>query len=177
VVGALSCEGRVYQESKHAQTIVDSYQHYVLGAPLLTVELRLRTESLAIAATVYPQGYWQFLVCFSRSLGPYVQIQTVLAECSLLAITPLGVISTGILNGLITRTTECVANLNSLPGHYGLRCLPAVLLDRRCSIRYTTINKHVRMIIGQYALHTTTFDSQHWIFGSVSTYCYYQQKR
>ena len=57
VVGTLCREQGVYQESEHAQTVVDRDQHHILGAPLLSVELRFRTESLAISATMNPQRH------------------------------------------------------------------------------------------------------------------------
>ena len=105
-----------------------------------------------------PQGYGQFLVDLAWRFGPNVQIQAVLAKGSLLAIAPLGIVATGVLYGLLAGATKSVAHLYTLPGHNGLRSLPAVLLDRRCSIRNATIYKNFGVIIGQDALHLATFD-------------------
>ena len=105
-----------------------------------------------------PQGYRQLFVSLSRSLRPHVQIETVLAKGSLLAIAPLGVITTGVLDSLKTRATESVADFHALPRLYRLRFTPAVLLNRRGSIGYATIDVDVGMIVGQDALHLTAFD-------------------
>jgi hypothetical protein len=163
------------EETEDAQTVVDRDEHHVLGTPLLTVKLGLRTEALTIATTVNPQSHRQFLIHLSRSLGPYIQIQTVLAEGSLLTIAPLGVITTGILDSLITGTTEGVAFLHTLPGHYGLRSLPTVLTDGRSSIGDATIHKHIRMVVSQDALYLTTFDCQHGVVLRIRRYCYHEQ--
>jgi hypothetical protein len=105
-----------------------------------------------------PQGYGQFLIHLTGSLSPYIQIQTVFTIGSLLAIAPLSVVAARILDSLITGMAKGVADLHALPGYDGLRLLPTVLLDRRCSIRDAAIDKHVRMIVGQHTLNLTTFD-------------------
>ncbi len=146
------------EESEHTQTVVDGDEHHVLGTPLLTVELRLGAEALTEAATMDPQGYGEFLIHLARGLGPYVQIETVLTEGSLLAITPLSVVATSVLDGLIAGTAEGVADLNTLPGHDGLRLTPTVLLDGRCGVGDTTIDKHIGMVVGQDTLYLTTLN-------------------
>ena len=105
-----------------------------------------------------PQGNGEFLAHLSGGFRPDVQIQTVLAEGSLLAIAPLGVITTGVLNGLITRTTEGVTDFHALPGHDGLGSLPTVLADGRRSIGNATIDIHIGMVVGQYALYLTALN-------------------
>jgi hypothetical protein len=105
-----------------------------------------------------PQGYGQLLAHLARSLGPYVQVQTVLAEGGLLAIAPLGIVAARILDGLIAGATKGVADLHALPRLNGLRLLPAVLLDGRCSIGDATIDKHVGMVVGQYTLYLATLN-------------------
>ena len=151
-------QSRVNEEAKHAETVVDRDEHHVFGAPLLSVELGFRAEALAIAATMNPQGDRQLLVNLTRSLGPYVQIQTILTESGLLAVAPLGVVATSVLDGLETRTSEGVADFHALPGHDGLRLSPTVLANGRRSIGDATIDKHVWMIVGQHTLNLTTLD-------------------
>ena len=146
------------EETKHAETVVDRYEHHVLGTPFLSVKLGFRAPSLTVTAAVNPQGYGKFLADLSRSLCPDIQIQAVLAVGCFLAIAPLGEVAARILNGLIAGMTESVTNLHALPGHDGLRGLPTVLLDGWSSIGNATIYKHVRMVIGQNTLNLTTFD-------------------
>ena len=155
----LGRQSRVYEETEHTEAVVDRDEHHILGAPFLSVELGLRSEALTESAAMDPQCHGELLVHLAWSLRPNVQIQTVLTIRSLLAIAPLSVIATGILNGLIAGMTESVADLHTFPGHDGLWFLPTVLLDGRCSIGNAAINKHVGMIIGQYTLHLTAFDS------------------
>jgi hypothetical protein len=159
MVGTLFGQCRMAKESEDAQTVVDGNQHHVLGTPLLSIELWLRTEALTIATTMNPQRYGQFLANLARSFRPYVQIQAILTEGGLLTIAPLRIIATSILNGLIARTTKSVANLHTFPGHDGLRSLPTVLTNGRCSIGNATIDIHVRMVVSQDAFHLTTFNS------------------
>ena len=66
------------EETEDAQTVVDGNEHNVLCAPLLSVELWLRTKALAITTTMNPKGNRQFLAGIARSLCPYVQVQAVL---------------------------------------------------------------------------------------------------
>ena len=148
----------MYEESEHAETVVDADKHHVLGAPLLSVELRFRAPSLAIAAAMNPQGHGQFLRGLSGCLCPDVQIQAVFAVGCLFAVAPLGEIAARILNGLIAGMAEGVADLHALPGHNGLWLLPTVLPDGRSGIGNATIDEHIGMVVGQYALHLTTFD-------------------
>ena len=149
----------MYEESEHAQTVVDADEHHVLGTPFLTVELGFRTEAFTIAATMNPQGHRQLLADLAGSLGPYVQIEAVLAEGSLFAIAPLGIVAASILDGLIAGTSEGVADFHAFPGHDGLRFLPTVFTDGRCCVGDAAIDKHIRMVVGQDALNLTTFDS------------------
>jgi len=87
-VRTLGRELCVGHEAEDAQTIVNGDEYHILGGPLLAVELGLRAPALAIAATVYPQGYGQFLACIAGCLGPYVQIKTVFTVRCLVAIAP-----------------------------------------------------------------------------------------
>ena len=151
------------QETEDAKTVVDGNEHHVFSAPLLTVELWFRAKTFAIATTMNPKSHWKFLAGIARSLCPYVQVQAVLWEGSLLAITPLRVVTTRVLNGLIAWTTEGVTNLHALPRLNRLWCLPTVLPDWRSSIRNSTIDEHLWMIVSLHTLHLTTFDGQHWI--------------
>ena len=105
-----------------------------------------------------PQGNRQFLIHLTRSFCPHIQIQAVLTESGLLAIAPLCVVTTSILDGLITGTAESVADLHALPGEHGLRSLPTVLADRRCSVGDATIDEDLWMIVGQHTLYLTTLN-------------------
>ena len=159
MMGTLCRECRVNKEAKHTKTVVDADEHHILSAPLLSVKLRFRTKALTIAASVNPQSHRQLRIDLARSLRPYIQIQAVLTEGSLLTIAPLGIIATRILDSLIARTAEGITYLHPLPGNDGLRFLPTVLPDRRSSVRNTTIDIHIRMVIGKDTLHLTSFDS------------------
>jgi hypothetical protein len=158
VVRTLCRKGWVYEEAEDAQTVVDGDEHHILGAPLLTVKLWLRAEAFTIATAMNPQGDRQLLTYLARGFGPHVQIETVLAEGCFLAITPFSIVTTSILDGLIAGATKGVANLYALPRLNGLWFLPAVLLDGRCSIGDATIDKYIRMVIGQYTLYLTTLN-------------------
>ena len=170
-------KGRMYEESKHTEAVVDGNEHHVLGTPFLSVELRLRAEAFAITATINPQGNRELLVNLPRSFRPYVQIQTVLTEGRFFAITPLSVITTRILNSLIAGTTKSVADLHTLPGYDGLRLFPTVFLDRRCSVRNTTINIHIRIVVSQDTLNLTAFNRQHRVVLRICRHCNHEQKR
>ena len=171
MIGALCRKSRMYEESEDAQTIVDADKHHILGSPLLTVELRLRAPALTIAATMNPESHRELLRCLSRCLGPYVQIQTILAERSLLTITPFGIVTAWVLNSLIAWMSEGITNFHTLPRHYRLWSLPTVLLDRRCCVRYSAIDIHVRVIIGSNALNLTAFNTQYRVFFCIGRHC------
>ena len=156
---ALGREGGVNEEAEHTKTVVDGDEHHILGTPLLTVELWLRAEALAIATAMNPQRHRQFLAHLTRCLRPHIQIEAVLAESGLFPIAPLRVVATSILDGLEARTAKRVANLHALPRHDGLRLFPTILLDGRCGVRNAPINIHVRMVVSHDPLHLTTLDS------------------
>ena len=89
------------QESEYAETVVDAYEDDILVRPLLSVELRLGAPALAVSAAVDPESHGKLLVDLSGSFGPHIQIETVLAVGSLVAIAPFGSIASGIVHGLI----------------------------------------------------------------------------
>ena len=147
------------QEAENAEAVVEGHEDHVLGTPLLGVELRLGAPALAIAATVDPEGHGELLAGLAGSLGPDVQIEAVLAVRGFVAIAPLGGVTAGIVDGLIARMTELVADLHTLPGHDRLRLLPAEIADRRRCIRDSAINNDARDI-RRHTLHLSAFDGQ-----------------
>ena len=64
----------VNKEAKNTKTIIDTYEHHILSAPLLTIELWFRPETLTIATTMNPKGNRKFLIYLSRSLRIYIKI-------------------------------------------------------------------------------------------------------
>ncbi|OPZ42648.1 MAG: hypothetical protein BWY95_02328 [Bacteroidetes bacterium ADurb.BinA104] len=148
------------QKSEHSQTVIYRYQNHILAGPLLSIEFGFRTPALAIAAAMYPKGDRQFGVCVTRLLGPYIQIETIFAERSLVTISPLRVVAALKLDMLIARIAKTVTKLHAFPWDYRLRSLPAVLSDRRSSIRNATENKNVLDPVNRDSLYLSAFNSQ-----------------
>ena len=94
-----------------------------------------------------PQGNRKLGIYITRLLCPDIQIQAILAERSLITVTPLSVVTTLVLDVLIAGMIKTVAELNALPRLYGLWSLPTVLADRCCSIRNATENKYILYIL------------------------------
>ena len=124
------------EEAEHAQPVVYGHEHYVLGSPFRTLELRLEGPALAQAAAVDEHRYRKLRVGLARSLGPDVQVETVLAVCRLLPVTPFGGVSAGVVGHLVARMPVFVGHLDAFPGHYGLRLLPPQVADRGCGVGY-----------------------------------------
>jgi hypothetical protein len=91
-----------------------------------------------------------------------IQVKTVFAIRSLIAIAPLRSIKTGIMNGLITRMAETITQLHPFPSYDRLWFLPAKVPERRSGIGDALVDIHTG-IIGQHSLNLTTFDGQHGI--------------
>ena len=165
-VRTLSGELAVRHEAEDAQTVVDGDEHHILRSPLLTVELRLSPPAFTIAATVNPQGHRQFLVCLTSCLRIDIQIETVLAVGSLVAVAPLSSITARIVNSLIAGMTELGTILHAFPRHHGLRLLPAQVADGRCSIGDAFVSKHTRNL-GFDADNLTTLNGEHRTLGTL----------
>ena len=158
-VRAFGGELRVGQEAEHTEAVVDGHEDDVLLAPGLGIELRLGTPAFAVTATMDPEGHGELLVGLAGGLGPDVQVEAVLAVGSLVAITPLGEVTTGILDGLIARMTEFVAEFHSLPGNDRLGLLPTVLTDRRSGIGNAPVHEHTGNLRGN-TFHLTSLDGE-----------------
>jgi hypothetical protein len=105
-----------------------------------------------------PQGNRKLGIYIARLLGPDIQIKAILAEGSLITITPLSIVATLVLDVLIAGMVKTVAKLNALPGLNGLWSLPTVLADRSGSIRNATEYKNILYAVSAYALNLTALN-------------------
>ena len=160
VVRTLFRQFRIGHEAKDTQAIVNRNEHHILRSPLLSIKLRFRPPALAVASTMNPQSYGQFLINLSRSLCIDIQIQAVLTIGSLITIAPLSGIATRVMNRLVTRMAKLITESHAIPSHYRLRFFPTQITNRRCSIRNTFVNIHIR-ILAFNTLDLTTFNTQH----------------
>ena len=119
-----------------------------------------------------PQGNRKFGIDITRLLGPYIQIQAILAEGSLITVTPLSIVATSELDVLITGMLKTVAELNALPGLYRLRSLPAVLTNRRSCLRNAAEYEYVLYAIYGNTLYLTALNAQYrteFLFAALAT--------
>ena len=165
-VRTLSRELAIRHETEDAQTIIDGDEHHILRSPLLAVELRLSAPALTIAATVNPQSHRQFLVRLTSCLRVDIQIETVLAVGSLVAITPLRCIAARIVNSLIAGMAEFRTILHTVPSLHGLRLLPAQVADGRCGIGDAFVSKHT-WALGFNAYNLTTLNGEYRTLGTL----------
>ena len=159
-VGAFSGEKRMGHEAVDAETVVDGDEDDVLACPLLGVKLGLGTETFAVAAAMDPEGDRKLGAGVARLLGPDIHIEAVLAEGSLVAISPLSVVATLVLDVLVAGVAEALGEIHAVPRNYRLGSFPAVLPDRRCGIRDTAEYEHVLDIVSQDALNLAAFDGE-----------------
>ena len=110
-----------------------------------------------------PQGHGQFLVDIARGFGVDIQIETVLAVGSLVAVAPFRGVESRIVDTLIAWMAELVADADTFPGHDGLWLFPAQIADRRCGIGYTFIDIYA-WILCQDSLNLATLNGQNRIF-------------
>ena len=165
-VRTLSREFAIRHETEDSQTVVDGDKHHILRSPLFAVELGLSTPALTIAATVNPQGHRQFLVYLTSCLRIDIQIETVLAVGSLVAVAPLRSITARIVNSLIAGMAEFGTILHAFPRHHGLRLLPTQVADGRCGIGDAFVSKHTRNL-GFDADNLTTLNGEYRTLGTL----------
>ena len=147
------------EEAERAHAVVEGNEDDVLRRPLLAVELRLGAPAFAHAAAEHPHGHRELLLRLAGRLGPYVQIQAVLAVGRLRAVAPLGGVAAGVVRRLERRMAEGVAHFHALPGHDGLRRLPAVLADGRRGERNAAEHGDAGDV-GRHALDLPALDRQ-----------------
>ena len=150
------------EETENAQSIVDGNEHHILGSPFLSVELRFRTPSFAITATMNPQGNREFLTHLSWCFCPNIQVEAVFTVRRFLSIAPFRGISTWVVNRLVARVSKLIGNHDAFPRHNWLWSLPTQLTDRRCCIRNASIDIH-SFDVCFHALHLSSFDAEDWI--------------
>ena len=160
-------EFRVSKESEYAKTIVDCYKNNVFVAPFLTIEFGLCAKTFTIATTVNPNCNRKFCVNLARSFCPNVQIKAIFRERCFVAIAPFGVVTTFVLNVLVTWVGKTVTYLNTFPRSNWLWSLPAQIAYWRCSVRNAAINKHA-FGFSFNTLNLTALDSEHRILRVVA---------
>jgi hypothetical protein len=107
-----------------------------------------------------PKSYRQLGVNIAGLLGPYIQIEAILAEGSLITVTPLCVVATSELDVLIAGVLKTVAKLNALPRSNRLRSLPTVLTNRSCCIRNTAEYKYILYAVYAYTLNLSALNAK-----------------
>ena len=147
------------EEAERAHAVVEGDEDDVLRRPLLAVELRLGAPAFAHAAAEHPHGHRELLLRLAGRLGPYVQIQTVLAIRRFRAVAPFGGVAAGVVRRLERRMAEGVAHADAFPRHDGLRRLPAVLADGRRGEGNATEYGDARDV-GRHALDLPALDRQ-----------------
>ena len=147
------------EEAERAHAVVEGNEDDVLRRPLLAVELRLGAPAFPHAAAEHPHGHRELLLRLAGRLGPYVQVQAVLAVGRLRAVAPLGGVAAGVVRRLERRMAEGVAHFHALPGHDGLRRLPAVLADGRRGERNAAEHGDARDV-GRHALDLAALDGE-----------------
>ena len=147
------------EEAERAHAVVEGNEDDVLRRPLLAVELRLGTPAFAHAAAEHPHGHRKLLLRLAGRLGPYVQVQAVLAVRRFRAVAPLGGVAAGVVRRLERRMAEGVAHFHAFPRHDGLRRLPAVLADGRRGERNAAEHGDARDV-GRHALDLPALDRQ-----------------
>ena len=150
---------RMGEEAERAHAVVERDQDHVLGRELLAVELRLGAPAFAEAAAEDPHAHRQLLVRLAGRLGPYVQIQAVLAVRGLGAVSPLGGVAAGVVRGLERRMAEGVARADAFPRHDRLRLLPAELAEWRGGVRNAAVDGDAGKV-GRDALDLAALDGE-----------------
>ena len=113
-----------------------------------------------------PQSHRQFLVRLTSCLRVDIQIETVLAVGSLVAITPLRCITARIVNSLIAGMAELGTILHAVPSLNGLRLLPAQVANRRCGIGDAFVSKHT-WALGFDAYNLATLNGKNRTLGAL----------
>ena len=147
------------EEAERAHAVVEGNEDDVLRRPLLAVELRLGAPAFPHTATEHPHGHRKLLLRLAGRLGPYVQIQAVLAVGRLRAVAPLRGVAAGVVRRLERRMAEGVAHFHAFPRHDGLRRLPAVLADGRRGERNAAEHGDARDV-GRHALNLPALDGE-----------------
>ena len=146
-------------KTEDAETVVDGHEHDTVGGEFLAVELRLGAPAFTVAAAVDPVSDGEFRIRIAGCGRPDVQVQAVFTALGLLAISPLGEITAGIVDGLVAGMAEAVGDEDAVPRHDGLRFLPPEIADGRSGIRNAPVHGHAGDVRGD-ALDLAAFDGQ-----------------